>query len=592
MVQTDRGHDGVGAWRGSLSAACGMAVLTALALCGCEQQPGQGADQPAQQGRAPEGATGDTTLPAGHPRGAEANEGLAAKMSFPSSGEAVLSIVRRGPESVRAGEEYEYMLAITNQSEHTLHHVVIRDYLGMPAQPAREEQDRDQQAQQGQPSPQQGQPNPQQGQPNPPGQQDQPSPQGQQDQPDQGGMGNTWTLPMLGPGETQTVRGTLPASGEGTRSICTTATYEQAACTELQVVAPALRLEAAVIDANGQAVGQLYACDEAYLRYRVTNPGGVATAPVRVTHSLPEGVAMSGGAAGEAGQERQLQFQLDPIPPGESVERKMRLQLAGSGPLGGTITAEAGDLTARARLQDVLVLRPELRLELDAPSRSFMGRPVIYRVTVLNPSPALARDAFVRLTVPPGAQNVDISSQEVREQDGKYELGTIAPGGARTFVLRFDPNQTGTLSVAATAEAYCARAVQQQVETEVVGVPAVRLEVIDLNDPVAVGDTVTYEVQVKNQGSAEDLGIRLAAQLPEQLEFQTGAGDTRIQGQGQKVTFQPIDRLAPGEVLSWHIEARAVRAGRAKLGLQLTSKANPQPVIEQEPTTIIEGGGQ
>lgn len=87
------------------------------------------------------------------------------------------------------------------------------------------------------------------------------------------------------------------------------------------------------------------------------------------------------------------------------------------------------------------------------------------------------------------------------------------------------------------AEAYCADAAQAQVSTLITGIPAVRLELIDLKDPVQVGEETVYEVRVTNQGSAEDLNVNVQGQLPAGLKFIDGHGDTAVQAQGQAIQF-------------------------------------------------------
>ena len=56
-----------------------------------------------------------------------------------------------------------------------------------------------------------------------------------------------------------------------------------------------------------------------------------------------------------------------------------------------------------------------------------------------------------------------------------------------------------------------------------------------------------YELRVKNQGTAASINVRLTANLPEQLEFVSADGDSRVVNEGQQLQFAPIPELPPGD---------------------------------------------
>ena len=59
-----------------------------------------------------------------------------------------------------------------------------------------------------------------------------------------------------------------------------------------------------------------------------------------------------------------------------------------------------------------------------------------------------------------------------------------------------------------------------------------------------------------------------------------------MQNQGQQLQFGKIDQLAPGDMVSWYIQAKANEAGKANFKVEMTSDASQRPVNEQEPTTL------
>ena len=188
--------------------------------------------------------------------------------------------------------------------------------------------------------------------------------------------------------------------------------------------------------------------------------------------------------------------------------------------------------------------------------------------------------------MPDKAERITFSGPNIQREDNTFSLGNLKPGETRNFSLTFNMIEPAKLSTQASAQAYCAEAAQAQMNTEIAGIPAIRLEVVDLKDPVQVGENTTYEIRVKNQGSAEDLNVQVEGELPPSMAFVDARGDTDVKSQGQQLQFGKIDKLAPGEIVSWYIQAKANEAGKVNFKLQVNSDASQRQVSEQEPTTL------
>jgi uncharacterized repeat protein (TIGR01451 family) len=119
----------------------------------------------------------------------------------------------------------------------------------------------------------------------------------------------------------------------------------------------------------------------------------------------------------------------------------------------------------------------------------------------------------------------------------------------------------------------------------VAGIPAVLLEAVDLQDPVGVGEEVTYEIRVTNQGSAPVTGIRLAALLPAAQEFMRGTGAGAVTAEGRTVRTEALPLLEPKAQAAWRFTVRALTAGDIRFQVDLTSDQFPQPIVEFEATT-------
>jgi uncharacterized repeat protein (TIGR01451 family) len=109
---------------------------------------------------------------------------------------------------------------------------------------------------------------------------------------------------------------------------------------------------------------------------------------------------------------------------------------------------------------------------------------------------------------------------------------------------------------------------------------------VDLDDPIRVGDNVIYRVTVKNRGTGSDKNITLTATLPPELTYVSSTGATDAKVDGQTIHFATLDSLAAGKDAVWRIEAKANKAGDVLMRVQLKSDSLAQPATESEPTRL------
>ena len=130
--------------------------------------------------------------------------------------------------------------------------------------------------------------------------------------------------------------------------------------------------------------------------------------------------------------------------------------------------------------------------------------------------------------------------------------------------------------------------VSDSCSTEIEGIPAILLEVIDVTDPVEVGQNTTYVITVTNQGSAPDRNVRVVATLPDQQSFVSATGATNVAANGKTITFAPVENLGVGQQAAWRIVVKADAAGDVRFRIEMTSDNLTSPVIETEATNLYE----
>jgi uncharacterized repeat protein (TIGR01451 family) len=246
---------------------------------------------------------------------------------------------------------------------------------------------------------------------------------------------------------------------------------------------------------------------------------------------------------------------------------------------------EEGGLTAED-CSSTRIIKPELVLQKSGPNMRYLGRPVQFDITVTNQGDAPARDAVLVDRTPAGSTLVSATQGGQQTQQGvMWNLGTINPGESRQVALTVNPAQLGMLRNMAEVRSECTRAAGEAT-VEIRGIPAVLLEVIDVDDPIEVGSNETYQIKVFNQGSANDTNIVITCTVPPEQQFVSANGPTPHTVNGQVVTFAALPSLAPRATANYRVVTRGTTAADTRFGVSLTSDQLTRPVQETESTNI------
>lgn len=228
-------------------------------------------------------------------------------------------------------------------------------------------------------------------------------------------------------------------------------------------------------------------------------------------------------------------------------------------------------------------------IEKKCPEKRYVGTPVKNEITIVNEGNTPALEVVVFDHVCCGAKFLKASEGgEFKDGIVTWIVGDLPAGETRSFQTTVIPQHIGELECPARAEWRALALVEDRCKTVVAGIPAILLEVVDLVDPIEVGEVETYEITVTNQGSLAGNKIVVKATLPDQLKFVSGEGPTQATAQGQVVTFGALDALAPKAKAVYTLKAKAVGVGDIRFRLDLTSQQSEEPIFETESTNIYE----
>lgn len=504
---------------------CAWLLVGLMVLGGCASQQKKKKAEPAKKMEQP------AEKPAPMPM-----QGRNMGTLYVPTGEAATSaiaLMKRGPMEVNLGVPFEYTITAENLTSGNLEGVVVSDMIpeGMrfvSSDPA---------AEAGNP------------------------------------MNPSWNIGNMRAGEARVIRVTAVADKTGTLRHCADVVYNQRICILTDVVEPALAIEKTMTP-------EVVVCDPVNVMIRVSNNGTGVARNVVIKNECPAGMT---GADGN----NMMTINVGDLAAGETREYPMMMKVSAAGEYSCTATAMAdGGLEASATASTV-AKQPMLEITKTGPELVYRDKQVTYEVTVRNTGDGPCRDARLMDMIP--ASTTYESSSPAGTFDGAnvmWDLGTLQPGDERTVRVTVRANEIRMIKNRARAMGYCADEVNAEWDTDVQGIPAILLEVIDVEDPIPVGTNVTYVIRVTNQGSADGKNIEIICDLEEQMGYVSTSGATNGTGSATQVTFEPLARLAAGDTAEWRVVIKANDAGDVRFKVTMNSDDRSRPVQETEATNF------
>ena len=452
-------------------------------------------------------------------------------LAFPTGDKSTSAVFleKITPAEVQFGEAFEYRLEVTNLTDHALEDVVVVDLIPAPLRIVNSV---------------------------PPVE---PGPDG----------AARWTLGRLDSRAQQTIQLSAIPQAIGDIRSCARVEYQSRVCSTISVVRAALRLERLV-------PAEALLGEEILAEYVLTNTGTGTARNITVLEQLPDGLVTADGEP--------VHFSIDALAAGEFRRLQVKLKAERRGEFGSTATANANSNVSAVSEQTITAIRqPVLAIEKAGPAKVFVGREITYDLVVKNIGDGTAREVRLENAVPAGAELVSVTD-DGEETDGliAWSLGELQPRAMRNVRFTVRTETPTALTSIAVVSAKSTAAVSATVKTNAVGIPAIRMEVTDLSDPVVVGDQVTYEIRVTNQGTAAGTAIKVLAGLEDTMTFIGATGATAATHAGGLLQFDTLETLAPKADATWRVTVRAATEGDVRFKVAMTSDQNKRPIEETE----------
>lgn len=321
--------------------------------------------------------------------------------------------------------------------------------------------------------------------------------------------------------------------------------------------------------------------DPAAFTLTVSNPGDGSADQVKIRATLSEGLEHARG--------NKIDFDIGSLAPGES--RNVTLLCATR--VGGAQKCEAsvesdGGLKA-TDTGTVNVIMPRLDLQLSGPRLRYLERKAIYSLKVTNPGDAAATNVTVADMVPAGFKVLAASDggrHDFQTRTVSWFLGEIGPGQSREVKVEVQAINPGDHEHKASAVGARGLRADSKLMTKVEGLAALLVEMVDTEDPIEAGGDTGFEVRVTNTGSKAEGDIKLVATVPDKMQFKNAQGPVKYQQEGNRIVFEPIEKLAPRADAIFRINVKAMESGIARFKIQVSSASMTDPVMKEEATRI------
>ncbi len=393
-----------------------------------------------------------------------------------------------------------------------------------------------------------------------------------------------WELGNLEAGAERRIRVECLSSAEGEISWQARVTFSTLCGTTVRITRP--KLEVKITGPESALVGETVV-------YHITL-ANTGTGPIRrilLRDRLPAGLHHPAGEL--------LEAEVVGLEPGESRHVTLKTTAVKTGAFEHQLEAYADESMTKVKQAGTLqnsdlesiakttirIIEPALEIRVGAPKICLIKCEGLVSIEVTNPGTAAARMVRVGTRIPEGTEFVAV------DEGGRYNAAsrtvswscpTLEPGGKKVWTMKIRGVGLGPTTCTAVAVAEPGLHAKGEASFSVEGIPALSLEVIDLDDPSPVDTDAQYEIRVVNQGTCPCTGIQIVAQLPEGMELREASAPTSYKVQVGQVQFSPFAKLATKADLIYRLKVRSKAAGDLRFRVQLTCDQLQQPVFKEE----------
>jgi uncharacterized repeat protein (TIGR01451 family) len=400
-----------------------------------------------------------------------------------------------------------------------------------------------------------------------------------------------WSLGTMEPGVEKRIKVTVRPGDEGELRTRAAVTFTSAVEARVKVTRP--HVAVTVAGPESSRVGE-----KVPFTIKLSNTGTGPAARVMLRAQFSDGLAHAQGQVIEA--------ELTALKAGEN--RTLSLEAIGlkSGAQTCVLTASADGSPVEPARASVTLVEPLLTARQSGPSRCLVNAEPVYQIELTNPGTAATDPVQLWASLPAGFEFVSATDGGTFADANRaigWRLPGLPAGASKLVTLKvraLAPGEGVIRTVAMAGAAHDAvtpaggvpgdpkpaKGLEARAETAIKaeGVPALRFEVVDLEDPILVGAEAVYQVRVVNQGTAACTNVQLVAELAEGTAAAGVAGPTNGRASGQQIAFDPIPTLGVKAEAVYKVRVKGTAAGDQRFRMKLSCDQIKTPIIKEENT--------
>lgn len=408
------------------------------------------------------------------------------------------------------------------------------------------------------------------------------------DPPAESGDGKlAWQVGGLEASTERRVKVTVKPAEEGEVRGRATVSFATAVEAKVKVTRP--RIGVSLTAAETARVG-----DKVVFTIKLTNTG---TGPA---NSMTLHARLSDGLGHPAGNV--IEAPLSNLPAGQTKTLTLEATAAKAGGQQCALTVYADTNPAETAKANVTLVEPLLTAKQAGPAKCLVKAEPVYQIELSNPGTAATDPLTMWTLIPEGFEFVSATDGGAFAATNKlvvWKLAGLPAGTTKTVGVKLKSTapsegvvrtliQTGAGEPAGgvTQAAAKGKPLEAKCETTVKaeGVPGLRFEVADLDDPVEVGKEAVYEIKVTNQGTGPCTNVAVVAELGDGTVAGATAGPTAGRVTGATVSFDPLAQLPVKGDVTYKVRVKGTAAGDTRIRVRLSCDQIKTAVSKEEGT--------
>ncbi len=209
------------------------------------------------------------------------------------------------------------------------------------------------------------------------------------------------------------------------------------------------------------------------------------------------------------------------------------------------------------------IVKPELAITKTAPAQTDICGTIKYQYTIKNEGSGATKEITLTDKLPDGTHTTD-GKQEVT-----FTIPSLGPNQSRDFSAEIISTRAGTIGSRAEAKTAGGLTARSNQPTTKVIEPKLVVQA-DGPDVATVGEQVTYQVTVKNQGDAVAQDTRLAVEVPKGFDVLGASENVRDDmGKAKELTGEAVRAFMLGDLKPGDQEKFWIRTVAREPGKQL-----------------------